>query len=102
MDRMEFLKNLKGILKKIEDVENLLNHPYPKHIPAYNKILGIRQKMEDFSLEDRQKLFFPEFIKIIGIITYFSNGRYDDGREALLCVKSRIQDLILKNENNKN
>jgi len=101
MDKEDFIKFLRGMLKKIEDAELLLSQPIPKHIPAYHKILGIQQKLETIPC-DVQKLFFVELIRVRGIITYFLNGKYVDGMKSLYLVKKRVIQLIKENERDNN
>ncbi len=100
MNKEDFLQILKSILKKIDDVEGFMGQNPPKHIVAYNKILGVQQKLSGEYPESLQKKLFVENIKIKGVVTYFLNGRYVDGMKSLIQVKNNIIRLITENERN--
>lgn len=101
MDK-DFCDFLCSILRKIEEVESMMRQSVAKHIPAYHKLLGVQQKLETLPIEKRQAIFFKEIIKTRGALTYFLNGRYDDGMVSLMCVKQKVINLLLENERNKN
>lgn len=102
MEKKEFLEFLRGMLKKIVDVELFMGQSPPKHILAYRKMLGIQQKMDYLDEETKSSIFFTEIIKIRGSIFYFINGRYDDGINSLTFVKNKIVQLIKHYERDKN
>ena len=97
----DIINFLQSLLRKIIKIELMISQSPPKHIPSYQKLLGLQQKMETLPLEKRG-FFFKELIKVRGAITYFLNGRYDDGMNSLIEVKKKVIKLLLKNERNKN
>ena len=104
MGNEEFVQFLKSTLIKVENAINLVGQDVPKHIPAYNKILGVQQKLA--SLEDEQKSqLFSQLIVTRSIISYFMNCRYNEGYKQILKLKTGLVNICLsieKNERNKN
>jgi len=104
MGNEEFIQFLKSTLIKIENAINLVKQDAPKHIPAYNKILGVQQKLA--GLEDEQKSqLFSQLITVRSIINYFMNGRYNEGYKQILKLKIELVNICLsieKNERDKN
>lgn len=104
MENEEFIQFLKSTLIKIENAINLVKQNVPKHIPAYNKILGVQQKLA--GLEDEQKSqLFSQLITTRSIISYFINGRYNEGHKQILKLKTELVNICLgieKNERDKN
>jgi len=104
MENEEFVQFLKSTLIKIENAINLIEQDTPKHIPAYNKILGVQQKIAGLE-EDRKSQLFSQLITIRSIINYFMNGRYDFGHKQILKLKRELVNICLgveKSERNKN
>lgn len=104
MESEEFVQFLKITLIKIENAINLVEQDVPKHIPAYNKILGVQQKLAGLG-EDRKSQLFPQLITTRSIINYFMNGRYNYGHQQILKLKTELVNIYLsieKNERDKN
>ena len=104
MGNKEFVQFLKNTLIKIENVINLVKQDVPKHIPAYNKILGVQQKLAGLE-EDRKSQLFPQLITTRSIINYLINGRYIEGYKQILKLKTELVNICLsieKNERDKN
>lgn len=100
--REEIYNVIQRTLVLIENADNLLKSDPPVHIPAYHKILGVQQKLERLPKEMRE-CFFTQIIATRGTISYFLNGRYDEGRKQLLNIKKDLIKLGLKlHENNQN
>jgi hypothetical protein len=104
MENKDFVDFLKSLLVKIENVESLMGQDCPKHIPAYNKMLGIQQKLSGLESESKINLL-PQIVKIRSAINYFMNGRYDSGYRVIIALKKEIIDMCLhirKNERDNN
>ena len=104
MNNDEFVKFLTGTLVKIENAINLIEQDVPKHIPSYNKILGVQQKLAGLD-RDRKKQLFSQLITTKSIINYFTNGRYQDGYNQILKLKQELINICLQignNERNRN
>jgi hypothetical protein len=104
MEKEEFVQFLKSTLIKIENAINLLEQDMPKHIPAYNKILGVQQKLACLG-DDKKAQLFSQLITTRSIISYFMNGRYIDGHKQILKLKRELVNIYLsveKNERDKN
>jgi hypothetical protein len=104
MENEEFVQFLKSTLVKVENVINLMSQGSPKHIPAYNKILGVQQKMAGLDGEHKAQMF-SQLIITRSIINYFMNGRYGDGYLQILKLKEDLVDIcyrIEENERDKN
>jgi hypothetical protein len=95
MEDREFVDFLKGTLVKIENAINLLNHYPPRHIPAYRKILGVQQKLNGLPKESRDQMF-SQFITVKSILSYFLNGRYEEGAEQIERLRVSIVTLCLQ------
>jgi hypothetical protein len=61
MEKEEFAQFLKSTLIKIENAINLLEQDMPKHIPAYNKILGVQQKLAGLGEDKKTQLLSIQF-----------------------------------------
>ena len=57
-----------------------------KHIPAYNKMLGVQQKLNGLNTYYKAKISF-QLILVRSIINYLINGRYNDGFNQILKLK---------------
>jgi hypothetical protein len=104
MGNEEFVQFLKSTLIKIENAINLVKQDAPKHIPAYNKILGVQQKLAGLE-EDQKFQLFSQLVTTRSIINYFMNGRYGDGYKQILKLKIELVNICLsieKNERDKN
>ena len=99
MNNSEFVKFLTGTLVKIENAINLLEQDAPKHIPSYNKILGVQQKLAGLD-KDRKVQLFSQLITTRSIINYFTNGRYQDGYNQILKLKRELVNICLRIKNN--
>lgn len=86
MTDAELLEFLRATLLKIEVAEKLMAHTPPRHIPAYRKIGGVEQKLKELP-EKLAGTFFLESVQIRGVLTYFLNGRYEDGMKQLSQAK---------------
>jgi len=95
MGNEEFVLFLKSTLIKIENAIKLLRQrDVPKHIPAYNKILGVQQKLAGLD-EERKAQMFSQLIVTRSIIHYFMNGRYGDGYQQILKLKQNLINICL-------
>jgi hypothetical protein len=100
----EFIQFLKSTLVKIENTIKLIDQDAPKHIPAYNKILGVQQKLAGLDEEHKARLF-SQLITTRSIINYFMNGRYVEGRKQILKLKKELCEICYgaeKHERDKN
>jgi hypothetical protein len=88
---------LKSILLKIENIENFMKISPPKHIPAYQKILGIQQKF-DILNKNQKGYFFPQMVIARGVITLFMNGKYEDALRQLTSLKKDLIHMVKKIE----
>jgi len=88
---------LKSILLKIENIENFMKISPPKHIPAYQKILGIQQKF-DILNKNQKEHFFPQMVIARGVITLFMNGKYEDALRQLTNLKKDLIHMVKKIE----
>ena len=55
MDSKEYVDFLKSVLVKIENALFLIEQKPAKHIPAYNKILGVQQKLAGLDQKYKEK-----------------------------------------------
>ena len=95
--------NLKSLLIKIENAINLLNHTPPRHIPAYNKMLGVQQKIVGLN-QEQKNIMFSQLVICRAVINYFMNGRYKEAQERIIELKTSIVMIcfgIEKNESDK-
>ncbi len=99
MNDNEFIEFLTGTLLKVENVINLLEQDVPKHIPAYNKILGVQQKLAGLN-ENYKICLFPQLITTRSVINYFMNGRYGDGYQQVMKLKRELIKICLEIKNN--
>jgi len=94
----EFVQFLKSTLVKIENAVNLLERQNaPKHIPAYNKILGVQQKLSGLGQEHKAQMF-SQLITTRSIINYFINGRYGDGYGQILKLRKELTEICYRIE----
>ena len=105
MDIEEYVDFLRSVLVKIENALNLLKQEPSKHIPSYNKMLGVQQKFA--GLEQKYKdMLFPQMVVARSVISYFTNGRYSEARSQILKLKSSLIKICLdikeKSEKNTN
>ena len=97
MDNDEYIEFLKSTLIKIENGINLLAQDTPKHIHAYNKILGVQQKLAGLSKE-RQAELFTQIVTTRSIINYLMNGRYGEAFQRVRQLKSDLVKICLEIE----
>ena len=101
MDSEEYIEFLKSVLVKIENALNLIEQQPSKHIPAYNKILGVQQKLDGLDRKYKEMLF-PKIVITRSIISYFMNGRYDEAHNQTLKLKGDLVKICFEIENEKN
>ena len=104
MDTEEYVEFLRSLLIKIENTLSFIEQKPAKHIPAYNKILGVQQKLAGLG-QDRKSQLFSQLITIRSIIHYFMNGRYGEAYKQILKLKTELVNICLsieKNERDKN
>jgi len=89
------------VLVKIENALILLDQQPAKHIPAYNKMLGVQQKLSGLDQKYKEKLF-PKIVMSRSIINCFNNGQYQDAHSKILGLKSDLVDICLEIKNEKN
>ena len=97
MENEEFIKFLKNTLVKIENAIYLMDQN--KHIPAYNKMLGVQQKLACLR-EKYQNRMFSQLIIVRSVISYFMNGRYDCCYEQIFKLKKELINICIKIEKN--
>jgi hypothetical protein len=104
----EYLEFLRSVLIKIENAINLLSHDPPRHILSYNKMLGVRQKINDLN-EECKNVLFSQIVTCRSVINYFINGRYGEARSRIIKLKTDIIKICCeikkrkeKNERDKN
>ena len=100
MNNDEYVEFLRSVLVKIENALNLIEQKPSKHIPSYNKILGVQQKLAGLDEQSRNKLF-SQLIHVRGIINYFMNGRYGEAHSQMLRLKSDLVIICLEIKNEK-
>jgi hypothetical protein len=96
-EKEDLILFIKSILLKVENIEKLVADSPPKHIPAYQKVLGIQQKFDILSREQKQ-YFFPQMVMTRGIVTLFMNGRYEDALKQLMLIKRDLIYMVKKIE----
>ncbi|MHA1469584.1 MAG: hypothetical protein ACTSSP_03360 [Candidatus Asgardarchaeia archaeon] len=104
MNKEEYILFLRGVLVKIENAINFLEHQDPpRHILAYRKALGVQQKLAELDSEYRDKMF-PQLITIRSVISYLLNGRYREAIGQMKKLKEGIVGISLSiiNETNNN
>ena len=104
MENVEFLDFLRTTLIKVENTINLIEQDNPRHIPAYNKMLGVQQKIAGLA-SNRKAIMFSQLIAVRAIINYFMNGRYDQAHNSVLKLRESLNKIYLqveKNERDKN
>jgi len=97
MNNEEYIYFLKRVLVKIENAINLMNHMTPRHIPSYNKMLGVIQKIEG---SNKKSLAF-QLITAKSTVSYFINGNYDYAYTQMLKLKGELIKICLELENEK-
>jgi hypothetical protein len=101
MDSEEYVLFLKSVLVKIENALVLIEQKPSKHIPAYNKILGVQQKLA--GLDQKYKnMLFPKMVITRSIVSLFTNGRYEEAHEKILRLKADLIQICYEIENEKN
>ena len=101
MDTEEYVEFLKSVLIKIENALHLMEHNPSRHIPAYNKMLGVQQKLAGLDQKYKEMLF-PQIINSRSVISYFMNGRYEEAKSHTLRLKSDLIKICLEIKNEKN
>ncbi len=105
MNNDEYIVFLKSVLVKIENALNLLSQTPPKHIPSYNKMLGVQQKFAGLNQKYKDMLF-PQMVVARSVISYFTNGRYNEAISQILKLKNSLVKICLdikeKSEKNTN
>ncbi len=89
MDNEEYVEFLRRVLVKIENALNLLGQEPSKHIQSYNKMLGVQKKFEGLGQKHKDVLF-PQLIIARSIISYFTNGRYNEANTQMLKLKNNL------------
>jgi hypothetical protein len=101
MDTEEYVEFLRSVLVKIENALVLVEQQPSKHIPAYNKILGVQQKLAGLDQKHKEMLF-SQVILTRSIVSYFTNGRYEEGYSQILRLKCDLIKICLEIKNEKN
>ena len=71
-----------------------------KHIPAYNKMLGVQQKLSGLDQKHKEMLF-PKIIATRSIISHFTNGLYEEAYSKILKLKGDLITICLEIKNEK-
>jgi hypothetical protein len=100
MNSDEYVVFLTSVLIKIENAINLLEHKPAKHIPAYHKMLGVQQKLAGLDCDYRSKLF-SQLIVTRGIISYLTNGQYENALVQIMNLKGDLINICLEIKNEK-
>ena len=100
MDNKEYESFLYKILNLLENTENFMKRN--KYIIAYNKVLGVEQKLRGLD-EEKKVILGREMIKTRGAIHYLKDGRYKDASKNIRELKEQFYKIFekVKNENNK-
>ena len=101
MSNDEFLVFLKDVLIKIENAINLVEQNPSRHIPSYNKMLGVKQKLLGVDEKYKNKIFTC-FVSHTLCINYFMNGKYDEAYNCMLKIKKDLIKICFDIENEKN
>ncbi len=101
MDSEEYFEFLRSVLVKIENALNLIDQKPAKHIPSYNKILGVQQKFAGLDRKHKEMLF-SKMITTRSIISYFTNGRYEEAHRQMLRLKGDLVKICFEIKNEKN
>jgi hypothetical protein len=101
MDNDEYVDFLRSVLIKIENALYMVEQKPAKHIPAYNKILGVQQKLAGLDQKYKEMLF-PKIVITRSIINYFMNGRYEEAHNQILRLKSDLIKIGIEIKNEKN
>lgn len=101
MNNEEYVEFLRSVLVKIENVVYLVEQKPAKHIPAYNKILGVQQKLAGLDQKHKDMLF-SQIITNRSIINYFMNGRYEEANSQILKLKCDLIKICIEIKNEKN
>ena len=101
MKNEEYMSFLRSVLVKMENAINLAKQKPPKHIPAYNKMLGVQQKFAELDQEGKN-LLFSNIVNTRSIINYFMNGYYTRAYDQMLKLKTDLVNIYLEIENEKN
>ena len=100
MDNKEYVDFLRVVLIKIENALNFMEQETPKHIPAYNKMLGVQQKLAGLDQKYKERLF-PQIVNSRSAVSYFMNGRYEDAHAQILKLKGDLIKICLEIKNEK-
>ena len=94
---------LNRTLNLIENAVNFLKND--KHIVAYNKMIGVHQKICSIVEEEKKELLLNELI-CKDIIHHLLDGRYEQAKESIMIVKTNLYKIYgkvkKKNETNRN
>ena len=101
MDSQEYVDFLRSVLVKIENSLFLVDQKPAKHIPAYNKMLGVQQKLAGLDQKYKEMLF-PQIVNSRSIINYFMNGRYEEAHDHILKLKCDLLQICIEIKNEKN
>ena len=100
MDASEFVIFLKTLLNKIENVDNFLDQECPKYILAYNKMLGVQQKLNE--LDKFHKVILINQVAVTRfVINHLINGKYEDAYKNVLKLKKDLIEICISYERNK-
>lgn len=101
MDSKEYVEFLRSVLVKIENALFLIEQKPSKHIPAYNKILGVQQKLA--GLDQKYKdMLFSQIVTTRSVISYLMNGRYKEAHSQILKLKGDLIRICVELKNEKN
>jgi phosphoribosylamine-glycine ligase len=100
MDSEEYVEFLRSVLIKIENALFLVEQKPAKHIPAYNKILGVQQKLAGLDAKHKGMLF-SKIVITRSIINYFMNGRYEEAHNQIVRLKSDLIRICIEIKNEK-
>ena len=100
MNSEEYVDFLRSVLIKIENALFLVEQKPAKHIPAYNKILGVQQKLAGLDQKHKDMLF-SSIVNTRSVISYFMNGRYEEAHNQILRLKSDLIKICIEIKNEK-
>lgn len=100
MDSKEYIDFLRSVLVKIENALYLTEQKPAKHIPSYNKMLGVQQKLAGLDQKYKEMLF-PQIVNSRSIISYFMNGRYEEAHAHILRLKCDLVKVCIAIKNEK-
>jgi hypothetical protein len=104
MNNLEYEQFLNRTLNMIENVVNFIEIQ-GKHIVAYNKLLGVQQKLSEVSDREKQHELIDIMISLKFALVYLIDGKYDQTLNRIKTIRTKLYliygNVKKYNENNK-